>query len=185
MVVWLLLLELLLLLPLRLIVHRVRPARLIQQRLALLAMRDLLVLLHEIARRAAARTEAVLAAVTGQVVLCAHLAAVQQRHDPRKAHAGQGCEASALRGVSRCSAEWVRMDVRSCCSMSSRSCCRCSSSCGACARTRCRDTTMRGSLGALATGQPDGLLLPTCPEWAAARGALVVPVLLVVCRHDF
>lgn len=86
----------LLLLPLRLIVHRVRPARLIQQRLTLLAMRDLLVLLHEIARRAAARAEAVLAAVAGQVVLCAHLAAVQQRHDPRKAHAGQGCEASAL-----------------------------------------------------------------------------------------
>jgi hypothetical protein len=169
MVVRLLLLELLLL-PLRLIVHRVRPARLIQQRLALLAMRDLLVLLHEIARRAAARTEAVLAAVAGQVVLCANLAAVQQRHDPRKAHAGQGCEASALRRVlvDDGSAEWDWVDIRSCCSMSSRSCCRCSSSYGACARTRCRDTTMRGSLGALTTGRPDGLLIPTCSERAAA-----------------
>jgi hypothetical protein len=86
----------LLLLPLRLIIHRVRPARLIQQRLALLAMRNLLVLLHEIARRAAARTEAVLAAIPGQVILRADLAAVQQRHDPREAHAGQGCEACAL-----------------------------------------------------------------------------------------
>ena len=145
MVVRLLLLELLLL-PLRLVVHRVRPARLIQQRLALLTMLDLLILLHEIARRTAARTEAVLAAVAGQVVLCANLAAVQQRHDPRKAHAGQGCEAGALGGVSGCSAEWDRVDIRSYCSMSSRSCRHCASSYDACVRTRCRDTTMRGSL---------------------------------------
>jgi hypothetical protein len=70
----------LLLLPLRRVVHRIRLARLIQQRLALLlAVLHLLVLLHEIAWRAATRAETVLAAVASQIVLGANVASIDER----------------------------------------------------------------------------------------------------------
>lgn len=82
------LLLLLLLLPLGLVVHRIIPTRLVQQRLALLlSMLNLLVLLREIARCAAARTEAVFAAVACQAVFGADVAAVHQGQDPGKSDA--------------------------------------------------------------------------------------------------
>lgn len=68
-----------LLLPLRLIIHGVHLTRLIQQRLALLAIRDLLFLLQEIAGRAAARAETVFAAVSCEPIVCAHFTAVEER----------------------------------------------------------------------------------------------------------
>lgn len=69
----------LLLLPLRHIIHRIRLARLVKQRLALLfTMLHLLVLLHEIARRATASAETVLAAIACQVVLCANVSAISE-----------------------------------------------------------------------------------------------------------
>ena len=67
----------LLLLPLRRIVHCVRLAGLIEQRLALLfTMLRLFVLLHKIARPATASAQTVLAAVASQVVLRSHVATV-------------------------------------------------------------------------------------------------------------
>lgn len=91
----------LLLLPLRCIVHRVRLTRLIQQRLSLLfAKLCLLVLLREITRSAAASAKAILAAVAGQIVLCAHVAAIDKGQDPSKANAGQTSEGGTLGCVS-------------------------------------------------------------------------------------
>ena len=70
----------LLLLPLRRIVHRICFARLTQQRLALLfTVLHLLILLHEIAWPAAASAEAVLAAVSSQIVLRANVTPVDER----------------------------------------------------------------------------------------------------------
>lgn len=88
----------LLLLPLWHIVHRVRLARLIQQWLALLfTVLHLLVLLHKIARPAAASAETVLAAISSQVVLRANVSSIDERQDPSETHAGQSGEGSALR----------------------------------------------------------------------------------------
>lgn len=112
----------LLLLPLRCIVHRICLARLTQQRLALLfTVLHLLVLLHEIAWPAAASAEAILAAVSSQVVLRANVASIDERQDPGKAHAGQSSERSALPQSVGGLVE-IGLHVRSCCSRSSLSC---------------------------------------------------------------
>lgn len=68
-----------LLLPLRLIIHGIHLAWLIQQRLALLAICDLLFLLQEIAGRAAARTETIFTAVSCEPVVCTHFTAIEER----------------------------------------------------------------------------------------------------------
>lgn len=86
-----------LLLPLRSVVHRVRLARLIQKRLALLfTVLHLLVLLHEIAWPAAASAQVILAAISRQVVLRTNISSIDERQDPGKPHTGQSGERSAL-----------------------------------------------------------------------------------------
>jgi hypothetical protein len=62
----------------------------------LFAILCFLVLLHEITRSAAASAKAILAAVSGQIVLRAHVAAIDKGQDPSKANEGQTGEGGAL-----------------------------------------------------------------------------------------
>jgi hypothetical protein len=91
--------RLLLHLRLHLILHPIHLLRLLnQQHILLFAKRTLLILLRDVARRAATRTQAVCAAVSCQMVFGAHVAPVEHGHDERYADAGEAAETHALWG---------------------------------------------------------------------------------------
>jgi hypothetical protein len=82
---------------LRHILHRPRHLRLAHQRLILrLAILSLFILLRHITRGAAASAQAVFAGITLEMVLCAHVAAIEHRHDEGDSYAAQTAEAHAL-----------------------------------------------------------------------------------------
>lgn len=84
------------------VVHAVDLARLLAQQALLLVPGDLLVLLDHVAGLAAACAEAVGAAVAGEVVLCANVAAVDHGEDEGHAQAAKAEESEALKNCQRC-----------------------------------------------------------------------------------
>jgi hypothetical protein len=83
-------------LSLRRIVHLDLMTRLLHRSILLLAIRDLLILLCEVARRTAARAETIRTRVALESIFCAHVAAPQHGKHKGYAEAREAAEGQAL-----------------------------------------------------------------------------------------